>query len=96
VTIASGLLDDIGGVAKYDEAAVLVNAEGDQLVPLAHDGAERVTWDLARRRSGPFAEAWTTQAKYVRPNRLPNGCRRRAHRPWQRPRSYRCDSAPGR
>ncbi len=71
VTVASGLLDDIGGVAKYDEAAVLVNAEGDQLVPLAHDGAERVTWDLARRRSGPFAEAWTTRAKYVRPNRLP-------------------------
>jgi signal transduction histidine kinase len=71
VTVAAGLLDDIGGVAKYDEAAVLVNADGDHLVPLAHDGAERVTWDLARRRTGPFAEAWTTRSKYLRLTKLP-------------------------
>lgn len=70
VTIASGVLAGIGDAAKFDEAGVLVHAGGDQLIPLAHAGADRLAWQTSIR-SGTLADAWTTQARWVRAPSLP-------------------------
>jgi signal transduction histidine kinase len=74
VTIADALLDQIapaGEAAGFGESAVLVDVRGERLVPLAHRGAERLTWDTSVRQHGPLREAWVRQKLRVEHRRMP-------------------------
>ncbi|MGH8833568.1 MAG: GAF domain-containing sensor histidine kinase, partial [Actinomycetes bacterium] len=74
VTIADALLDQIapaGEAAGFGESAVLVDVGGERLVPLAHRGAERLTWDTSVHRHGPLREAWARQKLRVEHRRMP-------------------------
>jgi signal transduction histidine kinase len=70
VTTADGLLDDVERVTAYDNAAVLVRAGGDRLVPLAHRGDGRLEWDVDLRGDNPFAEAWASELPQTRDTRF--------------------------
>jgi hypothetical protein len=67
VTLAETMLRDVGRVAPYDNAEVLVRAGGGvRLVPLARSGtaaAEHGAVSLAEET--PFNEAWTSQEPQV-------------------------------
>jgi signal transduction histidine kinase len=63
-----------GGMTRVSEAAVLIDAGGELLVPVAHRGTERLDWDTASVGSGPVAEAWRSKTPQLRPMGV-----RRAH-----------------
>ena len=74
VTIAGALLDQVaptGEAAGFVESAVLVDAGGERLVPLAHRGAERLVWDTSVHRRGPLAEVWVRQEVRIHHGRMP-------------------------
>jgi signal transduction histidine kinase len=56
-----------GGTTRVSEAAVLIEAGGDLLVPAAHHGSERLDWDTALAGSGPVADAWRSGTSQLRP-----------------------------
>lgn len=73
VTIGDALLDQIapgGEAAGFAESAVLVDVGGERLLPLAHRGAERLTWDTSVRQHGPLGEAWARRKLRVEHRRM--------------------------
>ncbi|MCI0686424.1 MAG: histidine kinase [Sporichthyaceae bacterium] len=74
VSIAGTLLDRVAPSAEaagFAESAVLIDAGGERLVPLAHRGSERLVWDTSVHVPGPLAEAWVRQELGVHQGRMP-------------------------
>jgi signal transduction histidine kinase len=69
-TVAGTLMDDCraSGVPDHpppDHGAVLLHVGGDQLVPLAVHGYQRVPWRADLTEDGPITRAWTSGAPVV-------------------------------
>ncbi len=73
IAAAGALLDAVvnavnrGGATRVSEAAVLMEAGGELLVPVAHYGTDRLDWDTAITGSGPVADAWRSGSVQLRP-----------------------------
>jgi signal transduction histidine kinase len=66
VVIADRMLDALAVVVNAERAAVLVQAGGDLLVPLAYRGSgDRLDWDTSLRADNLISEAWATQHPMV-------------------------------
>ena len=57
---ADGLLDRCQEVVASARSVVLVQAEGEALIPLAVRGAPRVPWRTPLDEAGPLRECWTS------------------------------------
>jgi signal transduction histidine kinase len=58
---------ELNGTTRVSEGAVLIDAGGELLVPVARRGTERLDWDTASVGLGPVAEAWQTRTPQLRP-----------------------------
>ena len=70
-TVAQTLMDDCGEVGQAQHGAVLLHVGGDQLVPLALHGYQRVPWRADLAADGPITRAWLSGAPFV-DRRLPD------------------------
>jgi signal transduction histidine kinase len=70
-TVAQTLMDDCNAVGRAEHGAVLLHVGGDQLVPLALHGYQRVPWRADLAADGPITRAWTSGAPLV-DRRLPD------------------------
>ncbi len=70
-TVAQTLMDDCNGVGQPEHGAVLLHVGGDQLVPLALHGYQRVPWRADLAEDGPITRAWLSGAPVV-DRRLPD------------------------
>jgi signal transduction histidine kinase len=70
-TVAQTLMDDCKELAQADHGAVLLHVGGDQLVPLAMHGYQRVPWRADLAEDGPITRAWLSGAPVV-DRRLPD------------------------
>ena len=70
-TVAQTLMDDCIGLGRPEHGAVLLHVGGDQLVPLALHGYQRVPWRADLAEEGPIPRAWLTGAPVV-DRRLPD------------------------
>ena len=57
-TVAQVLLEESISVAEAGHGAVLLHVGGDQLVPLALHGYQRVPWRADLAKDGPITRAW--------------------------------------
>ena len=57
-TVAQTLMDDCKGVGRAGHGAVLLHVGGEQLVPLAVHGYQRVPWRADLAEDGPITRAW--------------------------------------
>jgi len=64
-TVAQTLMDDCNGVGRAEHGAVLLHVGGDQLVPLALHGYQRVPWRADLAADGPIPRAWLSGAPVV-------------------------------
>jgi len=64
-TVAQTLMDDCNGLARAEHGAVLLHVGGDQLVPLALHGYQRVPWRADLAEDGPITRAWLSGAPVV-------------------------------
>jgi signal transduction histidine kinase len=70
-TVAQTLMADCNAVAQAEHGAVLLHVGGDQLVPLAVHGYQRVPWRADLAEDGPITRAWLSGAPVV-DRRLPD------------------------
>jgi signal transduction histidine kinase len=70
-TVAQTLMGDCNGVGRAEHGAVLLHVGGDQLVPLALHGYQRVPWRANLAEDGPITRAWLSGAPVV-DRRLPD------------------------
>jgi signal transduction histidine kinase len=70
-TVAQTLMADCTGVGQPQHGAVLLHVGGDQLVPLALHGYQRVPWRADLAEDGPITRAWLSGAPVV-DRRLPD------------------------
>jgi signal transduction histidine kinase len=57
-TVAQTLMAECNAVARAEHGAVLLHVGGDQLVPLAVHGYQRVPWRADLAEDGPITRAW--------------------------------------
>ena len=70
-TVAQTLMEDCTTIGRAEHGAVLLHVGGDQLVPLALHGYQRVPWRADLAEDGPITRAWLSGAPLV-DRRLPD------------------------
>ena len=70
-TVAQTLMEDCTTTGRAEHGAVLLHVGGDQLVPLALHGYQRVPWRADLAEDGPITRAWLSGAPVV-DRRLPD------------------------
>ncbi len=70
-SVARTLLDECVELAACEHGSVLLDVEGDQLVPLALHGYQRIPWRASLSSDGPIQRAWLSGAP-VLDRRLPD------------------------
>jgi signal transduction histidine kinase len=70
-TVAQTLMDDCTATGRPEHGAVLLHVGGDQLVPLALHGYQRVPWRADLAEDGPITRSWLSGAPVV-DRRLPD------------------------
>lgn len=70
-TVAQTLMDDCNSTARAEHGAVLLHVGGDQLVPLALHGYQRVPWRANLAEDGTITRAWVSGVPVV-DRRLPD------------------------
>ena len=70
-TVAQTLLSDCNALGQAEHGAVLLHVGGEQLVPLAVHGYQRVPWRADLAEDGPITRAWQSGAPVV-DRRLPD------------------------
>lgn len=63
--IATHVLEQLGGVAPADRAAVLVAGGGSRLVVLAQSAAQRVDWETELSANAVLADSWAGQQPHT-------------------------------
>jgi signal transduction histidine kinase len=77
LTLAEGVLSQVGQNAPMERGAVFVTSAGERLLELAHrgwpSGAPRTGWATELTGETPYAEAWLTQHSQTVPAQLSGG-----------------------